>query len=84
MSAASQPRQMQSITWEAMRGLCSTVREAQRRRSGALIDEAGSRHRTGEWTQQQVQRHLMVNPETGASRIRPPSWHTGTAIEEPD
>ena len=72
---------MQSITWEAMRGLYNPV-EKRTARQG--VNDAWARHRTGEWTQQDVQRHLMIDPETGASKIRPPSWHTGSAVEESD
>jgi hypothetical protein len=78
------PRQMQSITWEAIRGLYNPAekRSASFRRA---VDEAWANHRTGNWTQQQVQQHLMVDPETGASRIRPPSWYSGAPeIETPD
>ena len=50
------PRQMQSITWEAIRGLYSPAekRSAAFRRA---IDEAWAKHRTGEMTQQEVQQH---------------------------
>ena len=70
------PRQMQSITWEAIRGLYSPAekRNASFRKA---VNDAWARHGSGEWTQQQVQQHLMTNPETGASRIRPPSWYSG-------
>jgi hypothetical protein len=77
------PRQMQSITWEAIRGLYSPVQK----RSPVFrssVNDAWANHGNGSWTQQQVQQHLMFDPETGASRIRPPSWYTGSAIEEPD
>ena len=77
------PRQMQSITWEAIRGLYSPV-EKRTPSFRQAVNDAWARHGSGEWTQQQVQQHLMTNPETGASRIRPPSWHTGSAIEEPE
>jgi hypothetical protein len=77
------PRQMQSITWEAIRGLYSPA-EKRSAAFRARVNDAWANHGNGSWTQQQVQQHLMTDPTTGASRIRPPSWHTGSAIEEPD
>jgi hypothetical protein len=77
------PRQMQSITWEAIRGLYSPVQK----RSGAFrarVNNAWANHGNGSWTQQEVQRHLMTDPTTGASLIKDPSWYTGSAIEEPE
>jgi hypothetical protein len=73
---------LQSTTWKAIRGLHSPAEE--RNPAFRAGQDAWARRRTGEWNQQQVQQHLMVDPETGALRIRPPSWHTGSAIEETD
>jgi Cell Wall Hydrolase len=75
------PRQMQSITWEAIRGLYSPA-EKRSPAFRARVNNAWAQHGSGNWTQQQVQQHLMFDPETGASRIRPPSWYTGVATEE--
>jgi uncharacterized membrane protein (UPF0127 family) len=78
------PREMQSITWEAIRGLYSPA-EKRSAAFRARVNGAWANHRSGDWTQQQVQQHLMTDPATGASRIRPPSWFSGAPeVEEAD
>jgi hypothetical protein len=78
------PRQMQSITWEAIRGLYSPA-EKRSAAFRARVNDAWANHRNGAWTQQQVQQHLMTDPATGASRIRAPSWYSGAPeVEEAD
>jgi len=68
------PRQMQSITWEALRGLWSPAQKADPRLN-AFVQDVWSRYQRGEIDQATAQRMLMTDPQTGASRIQPPDWH---------
>lgn len=68
------PRQMQSITWEALRGLWSPAEK----RSAAIkngVNQAWAAH-GNPLTLPQVQQHLI------RKGIRPPSWFTGGPAEE--
>lgn len=70
-----QPRQMQSITWEALRGLW-TPSEKGDPAMKAYVQNVWNMHQLGQIDLPTAQRMLMTDPQTGASRIRPPDWHT--------
>ena len=65
---------MQSITWEAMRGLWNPAEKANAE-VNANVRNVWNRFKVGEIDQPTAQRLLIRDPETGASRIRPPDWH---------
>ena len=69
------PRQMQSVTWEALRGLWSPEEKASAA-VNASVRNTWARFKNGEIDLPTAQRELLTHPETGASRIRPPDWHT--------
>lgn len=62
-----QPRQMQSITWEAVRGLFEAAQKAGMKADANAIWE---RFRKGEITQQQAQQEILAR----AGDITAPSW----------
>ena len=69
------PRQMQSITWEALRGLWNPEEKASADiRAG--VSNVWQRFKNGEIDLPTAQRELIYDPETGESRIKPPDWHT--------
>lgn len=69
------PRQMQSITWEALRGLWSPAEKASPEVNSA-VQIVWNLYQMGSIDLPSAQRMIMVDPETGASHIRPPEWHT--------
>jgi hypothetical protein len=70
-----QPRQMQSITWEALRGLWNPSEKADPG-INAAVQNTWNLYQMGQIDLPTAQRMIMTDPETGASRIRPPEWHT--------
>jgi hypothetical protein len=79
-----QPRQMQSITWEAMRGLLNPAE-----RSGdafkANIDELWRQYKAGRLSLRTTQQRIMRDQTTGLMRIRRPQWVTGdNRLEDED
>jgi hypothetical protein len=70
------PRQMQSITWEALRGLYSPE---MKRNPGfaAGINDLWGRHAAGDLSQPEVQQRII-----GGLGIKPPRWMTGDATAE--
>jgi hypothetical protein len=69
------PRQMQSITWEALRGLWNPEEKASAS-INANVRNVWARFKNGEIDQPTAQRMLMNHPETGESLIKHPDWHT--------
>jgi len=69
------PRQMQSITWEALRGLWTPSQKGDPAMR-AYVQNVWNMHQLGQIDLPTAQRMLMTNQETGASLIRPPDWHT--------
>ena len=70
------PRQLQSITWEGIRGLFNP----QERSSSAFIEGIKAlwrAYKRGRMSLQNVLQRIMTNPATGESRIRDPQWVTG-------
>ncbi|HEY3623729.1 MAG TPA: hypothetical protein VGL12_15310, partial [Roseiarcus sp.] len=68
------PRQMQSITWEALRGLWSPSEKASPE-INAGVQNVWNQYQLGEIDLPTAQRMLIYDP-AGKSRIRPPDWHT--------
>jgi spore germination cell wall hydrolase CwlJ-like protein len=69
------PRQMQSITWEALRGLWTPAEKASPD-VNAAVQNVWNLYQMGHIDLPTAQRMIMTDPTTGASRIRPPDWHT--------
>ena len=70
------PRQLQSITWEGIRGLFNPAE----RSSPSFIQGIKNlwrAYKSGQMSLRNVLQRIMTNPETGQSRIRPPQWVTG-------
>jgi Cell Wall Hydrolase len=72
------PRQMQSITWEALRGLWTPAEKRSASIKQGVEDSWNAYGGRNGLTLPQVQQRLIGTP----SRIRAPSWHTGAAGEE--
>lgn len=69
------PREMQSITWEAVRGLFpDTFKTAKNAKD---IDSVWDRYRNGEITQDEARSQVVKK----AGGIRPPTWFTGGASQ---
>jgi len=69
------PREMQSITWEAVRGLFpDTFKTAKNAKD---IDSIWSRYRNGEISQDEARNQVVKK----AGGIRPPTWFTGGASQ---
>jgi len=69
------PREMQSITWEAIRGLFpDTFKTAKNAKD---IDDVWSRYRKGEISQDEARNQVVKK----AGGIRPPTWFTGGASQ---
>ncbi len=66
---------MQSIAWEALRGLWNPEEKGSPVVRGN-VSNVWSRFKNGEIDQPTAQRMLLTHPETGASLIKPPDWHT--------
>ena len=67
------PREMQSITWEAVRGLFpDTFKTAKNAKD---IDSVWARYRNGEISQDEARNQVVKK----AGGIRPPTWFTGGA-----
>lgn len=67
------PREMQSITWEGVRGLFpDTFKTAKNAKD---IDSVWSRYRNGEISQDEARNQVVKK----AGGIRPPTWFTGGA-----
>jgi hypothetical protein len=79
-STVRAPRQLQSITWEAVRSLFSPAEkrhEAFRNEDNGVWDQ----YRQGLIERDEAQRRILRNPD-GSSKIRPPRWKTGDATVE--
>lgn len=69
------PREMQSITWEAIRGLFpDTFKTAKNAKD---IDDVWARYRKGEISQDEARNQVVKK----AGGIRPPTWFTGGASQ---
>lgn len=68
------PRQMQSITWEALRGLWSPSEKASPE-INAHVQNVWNQYQLGEIDLPTAQR-MLIYDEAGNSRITPPDWHT--------
>jgi hypothetical protein len=69
------PREMQSITWEAVRGLFpDTFKTAKNSKD---IDDVWSRYRKGEISQDEARNQVVKK----AGGIRPPTWFAGGASQ---
>lgn len=67
------PREMQSITWEAVRGLFpDTFKTA---KNAKEIDDIWNRHRKGEISQDEARDQVVKK----AGGIRPPTWFAGSS-----
>lgn len=66
------PREMQSITWEAVRGLFPDKWKT--KKNNAKVNDIWSRYRSGELSQDEARR--LVHDEAGG--ITPPTWFAGT------
>ena len=66
---------MQSITWEALRGLWSPAQKGDPA-TKAFVQNVWSMWQQGQISLPAAQQMLMTDPQTGASRITPPEWHT--------
>jgi hypothetical protein len=64
------PREMQSITWEAIRGLWGSGEKTQTRVLNA-VNSAWDKYRSGEWTLDQVHDELMG---PNGEKINKPRW----------
>lgn len=70
------PRQLQSITWEGVRGLFSPAQ----RSSPSFIEGIKNlwrQYASGRLSLRNVLQRILRNPETGESNINPPQWVTG-------
>ena len=70
------PRQLQSITWEGIRGLFSPAQ----RSSPSFIEGIKNlwrQYASGRLSLRNVLQRIFRNPETGESNIKPPQWVTG-------
>jgi hypothetical protein len=70
------PRQLQSISWEGIRGLFTP----EQRRSDSFIagiKNLWRRFARGRLSLRNVLQRLIYDPATGQSKIRPPAWVTG-------
>lgn len=67
------PREMQSITWEAVRGLFPEV--FKKGKNVAKIDSIWDNYKSGKLTQQQARE--QVNAIAAPQGIRPPTWEEG-------
>ena len=67
------PREMQSITWEAVRGLFPEV--FKKGKNVARIDNIWDNYKNGSLTQQQARE--QVNAIAAPQGIRPPTWEEG-------
>ena len=70
------PRQLQSITWEGVRGLFSPAQ----RSSPSFIEGIKNlwrQYASGRLSLRNVLQRILRNPETGESNIKAPQWVTG-------
>jgi hypothetical protein len=70
------PREMQSITWEAVRGLFPDV--FKKGKNVAKINSIWDNYRNGKLTQQQARE--QTNAISAPQGIRPPAWEEGRLI----
>jgi hypothetical protein len=75
------PRQMQSVTWEALRGLYTPAMKNSKTNQGQevlnTVNNLWSSHANGELTQPEVQQRII-----GGYGIQPPRWMSGAPAAE--
>lgn len=75
------PREMQSITWEAIRGLFPAVFKGRDTKGMEAIAEVWQRYHEGMLSDKQVRKNIL---EMRGGKIPPPTWITGVVDEEDD
>ena len=75
------PRQMQSITWEALRGLFTPAQKSSAA-FRANIDALWRLHKAGRLSMRTVQQRILRDQETGVLNIKDPQWKTGSDVVE--
>jgi hypothetical protein len=69
------PRELQSITWEAVRGLFPATIKGNKAFKG-FVSDIWDRHKSGQITLEDAQRQIIGNVGGAEPKITAPSWHS--------